>query len=114
LETLLAEARRQYDCVLVDTPPIVGLSDGRLVGRCVDGFLMVIGAHKTPRKLVADALNLMDLTTIIGIVFNGDDRPLSGRYGYYSQYYNADTRHTSWWRRALKLDRHRPGGHSSR
>jgi Mrp family chromosome partitioning ATPase len=92
----------------------VGLPDSRLVGRCVDGFLIVVGAHKTPRKLLADALNLMDPAKIIGLVFNGDDRPLSGRYGYYSQYYNPDARHASWWRRALKLDRHRPGRRSSR
>jgi protein-tyrosine kinase len=114
LEALLTEARREYDCVLIDTPPIVGFPDARLVGRWVDGFLIVVGAHKTPRKLVADGLDLVDPTKVIGIVFNGDDRPLSGRYGYYRHYYNSEARHASWWRRALKLDRHRPDRPSSR
>jgi protein-tyrosine kinase len=113
LEALLAEARRQFDCVLIDTPPIVAVPDGRLIGRWVDGFLIIVGAHRTPRRLVAEALDLLDPAKIVGIVFNGDDRPLSGRYGYYSHYYTADAPHTDWWRRALKLDR-LPGQGSSR
>jgi protein-tyrosine kinase len=113
LEMLLTEARSRYDWILVDTPPLVAVPDGRLIGRWVDGFLIVVGAHRTPRKLVADALSLVDPARIIGIVFNGDDRPLSGRYGYYSHYYTPDDRHASWWRRALKLDR-RPSPRSSR
>ena len=113
LETLLTEARRQFDCVLIDTPPIVAVPDGRLVGRWVDGFLIIVAAHRTPRRLVAEALDILDPTKIVGIVFNGDDRPLSDRYGYYSHYYTADARHTSWWRRAFKRDP-RPGQRSSR
>jgi len=44
---------------------------------------MVIAAHRTPRPLIEEALNLMEPSKVIGIVFNGDDRPLSGYYGYY-------------------------------
>jgi protein-tyrosine kinase len=113
LATILTEARGRFDWVLVDTPPIVAVPDGRLIGRWVDGFLIIVGAHRTPRKLVADALNLVDPTRIVGIVFNGDDRPLSGRYGYYSHYYTPNDRHVSWWRKALKLNR-RPSSRSSR
>ncbi|HEY3044222.1 MAG TPA: CpsD/CapB family tyrosine-protein kinase [Vicinamibacterales bacterium] len=105
VEALLTEARRRYDWVIVDTPPIVAVPDGRLIGRWVDGFLIIIGAHRTPRKLVAEALDLVDPGKVIGIVFNGDDRPLSGRYGYYSHYYTSNAHRSSWWRRALKLDR---------
>src|SRR5439155_8548833 len=83
LETLLTEARRQFDCVLIDTPPIVAVPDGRLIGRWVDGFLIIVAAHRTPRRLVAEALDMLDPTKIVGIVFNGDVRPLSDRYGYY-------------------------------
>jgi capsular exopolysaccharide synthesis family protein len=105
LEALLTEARRQYDCVLVDTPPIVAVPDGRLIAKWTDGFLLVVGAHKTPRKLVADALNLVNPARVIAVVFNGDNRPLH-HYGYYG-YYGADDRQTSWWRRALLSGRHR-------
>jgi capsular exopolysaccharide synthesis family protein len=96
LDALLAEARRRYDWVLIDTPPVV-VPDCRLLIKRVDGVLVVVGAHKTPRKLVAEALDLVDPAKIIGVVFNGVDRPLSGHYGYYGDYYARDTRRRSWW-----------------
>ena len=86
LEKLLRDARSFYDYVLIDTPPVVPLVDCRLLGRWVDGFIVVVAAHKTPRKVVAEALNLLDPAKIIGIVFNGDDRPLAAYYGYYGGY----------------------------
>jgi capsular exopolysaccharide synthesis family protein len=76
---LLAEARRQYDYVIVDTPPLVSVPDGRVTGKWVDGFLIVVAAHRTPRKLLEEVLNVMEPTKIVGLVFNGDDRHLSMR-----------------------------------
>jgi capsular exopolysaccharide synthesis family protein len=83
LEGLLGEARRLYDYVLIDTPPVVPLADCRLLGRWVDGFIVVVAAHKTPRKLLAEALSLLEPAKLLGVVFNGDDQPLSPYYGYY-------------------------------
>jgi capsular exopolysaccharide synthesis family protein len=100
LEKLLRDARSFYDYVLIDTPPVVPLADCRLLGRLVDGFIVVVAANKTPRKLLAEALNLLDPAKVIGLVFNGDDRPLAAYYGYYG-YSQPSSHHTSWWRRAL-------------
>jgi polysaccharide biosynthesis transport protein len=104
VETLLAEARRHFDYVLVDTPPVVPLPDCRLLSQWVDGFVIVVAAHKTPRKMLAEALNLVDTSKVIGTVFNGDDRPLSpysNYYSYYGQRHNLSRpadRHPRWWR----------------
>jgi len=92
LAGLLQETRQLYDYVVVDTPPMVPVPDAGLIADRVDGYLLVVAANRTPRKLVEDALNLMDPTKLIGIVFNGDDRPLSGYYGYYSSYYGYGRR----------------------
>ena len=86
LEKALHEARSTFDYVLVDTPPLVPLPDCRLIGEWVDGFLVVVTAHRTPRKALADALNLLDRNKVLGLVFNGDDRPLSPYSSYYSYY----------------------------
>lgn len=83
LGMLLAEARRAYDYVLIDTPPVVPLADAQLVGRWADGFIVVVGARKTPRKLLAEALGRLDASKVLGVVFNDDDRPLHSYYGYY-------------------------------
>jgi capsular exopolysaccharide synthesis family protein len=74
---LLAEARRKYDYVVVDTPPLVSVPDGRVTGKWVDGFLIVVAAHRTPRKLLEEALNVTEPAKILGLVFNGDDRHIS-------------------------------------
>ena len=83
LDALLREARREFDCVLVDTPPSLSMPDCRLIERWVDGLVMVVAAHKTPRQLVADALSLLDPAKMLGVVFNADDKPTSSYYGYY-------------------------------
>ena len=89
LAEALGEARELYDYVLVDSPPLVPLPDGRVLARSVDGFLLVVAAHRTQRRLVAEALDLLDPQQLIGLVFNGDDRPLSSYYGYYGAYMQA-------------------------
>jgi protein-tyrosine kinase len=74
---LLAAARAKYDYVIVDTPPLVSVPDTRVTGKSVDGFLIVVAANRTPRRLLEEALNLMEPAKILGMVFNGDDRHLS-------------------------------------
>jgi hypothetical protein len=48
----------------------------------VDGFLILVGAHRTRRELLQEALTALDPSKILGLVFNGDDRPRRGYYGY--------------------------------
>jgi len=90
MESLLKDARNSYDYILVDTPPVVPLPDSRLLTRWVDGFLIVVAAHKTPRKALGEALSLIDSAKTIGMVFNGDDRPLSPYSSYYGYYGRRD------------------------
>jgi capsular exopolysaccharide synthesis family protein len=80
LGELLEEARQRFDYVILDTPPIVPVPDCRVIGKWVDGFLVVVSAHRTPRKLVEEALNLMEPSKLIGLVFNNDTRPLGNSY----------------------------------
>lgn len=83
LRELLEQARQQYDSIVLDAPPLTPVADCRIMERWVDGFLIVVAAHKTPRKLVAEVLNLMDPAKVIGVIFNRDDRQLSRYKGYY-------------------------------
>jgi Mrp family chromosome partitioning ATPase len=80
LGDLLEAARGRYDYVVLDTPPLVPVPDCRLIGKWIDGFLVVVAAHKTPRKLVEEGLNVLDSAKVLGLVFNEDNHPLSGYY----------------------------------
>ena len=84
LEQLLQSARQQFDYIVIDTPPLLPVFDSALLSRIVDGLLVVVAANQTPRKLLGEALNLVDPGKVLGIVFNRDDRPL---FGYYDEYY---------------------------
>jgi capsular exopolysaccharide synthesis family protein len=86
---LLQEARRTYDYVVIDTPPLVPIPDCRLIGKWVDGFFVVVGAHKTPRKLVREALAVMEEEKILGLVLNGGDSPVFGYDQYYGYAYGG-------------------------
>ena len=83
-EPLLESARQQYDVVIVDTPPLLPVFDSAVLSRIVGQMLVVVAANQTPRKLLGEALNLVDPAKVMGIVFNRDDRPL---FGYYDAYY---------------------------
>ena len=90
LGELLEEARRQFDYVVVDTPPLAAVQDCRLIARWVDGFLVVVSAHRTPRRLAEEALTVVERAKILGLVFNGDDaRRHTEHYGYTGRYFSA-------------------------
>jgi len=84
LEHVLAEARTRYDFIVLDTPPLLPVFDSALLANSCDGVLMVVAANSTPRKLLGEALNLLDPAKVLGIVFNRDARPM---FGYYDAYY---------------------------
>jgi capsular exopolysaccharide synthesis family protein len=90
---VLEEARGLYDYVLLDTPPLAPVFDAAVLARAVDGVIMVVAAGKTPRRLLAVALDLLDPAKVIGIVFNNDSSPLFGyNASAYKPYFSAEAR----------------------
>ena len=104
LGDLLDEARRNYDYVVLDTPPLVPIPDARVVSKWVDSFLLVVCANKTPRKLLEESLNLMDPQKVIGLVFNNDNRPRTTYDDYYTGTWRPDEAGSPpWWRPIAKI-----------
>lgn len=56
---LIPDLRRQYDCILVDTPPVSGVSDTGVWGRAVGEALMVIRMNKTHRDAVQRSIGML-------------------------------------------------------
>jgi capsular exopolysaccharide synthesis family protein len=82
LAALLAEARQRYDYVVLDAPPLVTVPDSQFLAHSVDGFLLVLAAHKTSRELLAEVLREHESLKILGLVYNGDDG-LGSKYAGY-------------------------------
>ena len=80
LAELMKQARSHYNYVVVDAPPLVGIPDCRVLASFVDGFVIVVAAHRTPKRLVEEAVAVVEPTKMIGLVFNMDERPFAGHY----------------------------------
>ena len=85
---LLAIARKSFDWVLIDTPPMMQIADARLLGRLADAVVLVIKAGSTTRDTVAACEERLrkDNTKLLGTVLNQWD-PKTSEPGYYKQYY---------------------------
>jgi len=56
---IISDLRKQYDCVLIDTPPVGGVSDTGVWGRAVGEALMIVRMNKTHRESVHRAVGLL-------------------------------------------------------
>jgi succinoglycan biosynthesis transport protein ExoP len=89
----LAALEEQFDLLIIDTPPVVAVTDAVVLSNQVDGVVMVIKSFKVARDLVLQAKRqLVDVDArLIGVILNDFDiqRKSYGYYYYYS-YYGAD------------------------
>jgi polysaccharide biosynthesis transport protein len=75
LDSLVETARAAYDFVLIDTPPMVGMADARLLSRIADGVILICRAGETSPEQLGEARQRLvdDGTPIIGTILNGCD-----------------------------------------
>jgi succinoglycan biosynthesis transport protein ExoP len=93
LGSLLQRFRREFDLVLIDTPPMMLYSDVRLLGRMSDGVVMVIRANTKRRDELKEAyLRFMhDRIPVLGTILNDwkMDPSQTRAYGRYQKHYSA-------------------------
>ena len=84
MERLLTEMNQQFDVVIIDSPPVVGVSDPSGLATLVSGVLLVVSADgRTHRDQFAQALENLRFVQakLFGLVLNRVD--LGRRQGYY-------------------------------
>ena len=90
-EDILDDARQAYDFVLVDTPPLLAVSDPCIVAPRVDGLLLTIRVSKNGRPAAERARDLLTGLKIncLGVVVNGVGKhgSMTG-YGYDQYHYD--------------------------
>lgn len=93
LPTLLAKFKRDYDTVLIDTPPMLQMTDARLIGRMADGVILVTRANQTTREaaIAAGQRFAEDRIHVLGTILNDWNPKMSpgGYYGYYNGRYGG-------------------------
>jgi len=84
----LNEIRETYDVILLDTPPIVPVSDTLALRELVDGFILVYRLGFTPHTLFRQTMEEIGEKKLVGVLLNAVE-PESERYyqKYYGKYY---------------------------
>jgi capsular exopolysaccharide synthesis family protein len=86
---LLRRISREFDIVLIDTPPVLHMADARILAGISDGVILVFRARTTARRtaIAARDLFLNDNIEVIGTILNDFNPAKEGQTNYYSSYY---------------------------
>ena len=88
MSQIIEEAKRQFDIVLFDSPPLIAMADASVLASGLDTTLLILRVGQTKRKVAAQARELLKRLNIdiLGVVLNNMD--YSRRYSYYYYYYH--------------------------
>ena len=96
ISELIQSLKSKYDLVLIDTPPIVGISDANIIAKEVDSSILVVQYRKYPINMIRKAVSALQAQSIeiAGAVLNNINVMRDDYYyyyhSYYSDYYNRD------------------------
>ncbi len=90
---LLKEARRMFDYVIIDAPPLGIFTDANVLIDKADGALLVVRSGKTRYAIVDRLLDQLPRERMLGVILNRADANLdSNSYYYQHRYYDRERR----------------------
>lgn len=93
---LISILREKYEFILIDSPPVLPVTDAVILSRIVDGVILVVRGQKTETSIVKETRNRIQQVggKILGVILNGVDVKKGQHYYYYrdsySEYYGDD------------------------
>jgi len=89
MSELIQEVKGRFDLVLVDSPPILGVSDASVISSEVDLTMIVVQHRKLPRNMLVRVKQAVENVggTVLGVVLNNVDLRSDSQYQYYTSYY---------------------------
>lgn len=83
----IEEARKLYDLVIFDTPPVLAVADSQVLANHVDGVLLVVRSKQTEKEAAMKAKEQLVQTkaNVLGAVLNDQEVKNSNYYYYYGQ-----------------------------
>ncbi|MFC6333764.1 CpsD/CapB family tyrosine-protein kinase [Paenibacillus septentrionalis] len=90
LGSILDQLKEQFDQIIIDTPPVLALTDAQLISTHCDGVVLVAEAGKVKRSALLDAKERLQIVKarIVGVVINNAKRKAKDDYYYY--YYGEE------------------------
>jgi len=92
MRAFIEEAKKRYDFVLFDSPPIMGVSDASILASEVDLAVLVVQYRKYPQQMTLRAKQMVEKVggRLVGVVLNNINISQDSYYYYYSGYYYGD------------------------
>jgi capsular exopolysaccharide synthesis family protein len=89
MSELIQDVKQRFDLVLVDSPPILGVSDASVLASEVDLTMIVVQHRKLPRNMLIRVKQAVENVGghVIGVVLNNVDVRSDSQYQYYTSYY---------------------------
>ena len=89
---LIETWKKEYDYILFDTPPIIGISDTHLISTLVDGLVYVVSLKSAQPSTIDAGVDILSSlqTPVLGLVINYVENSRSGYHKYY-QYYQKNS-----------------------
>ena len=87
MEKFLLDLREEYDYIIIDSPPVLSVTDATILSKIVDGVLLTVAANETHVDAIVTAKKSLDKVSanVIGTVLT---KAKIGRKGYYYYNYN--------------------------
>jgi capsular exopolysaccharide synthesis family protein len=88
MESLLRDLRKRFKFVVIDSPPVLPVTDAMILSTLVDGVVFVVESGATVRAAVTRARKILHNVgaNVLGIVLNKVDMRHDGYYGEYGRY----------------------------
>ena len=89
---LMKVLRKKYDIIILDCPPVLGLSDALILTQFSDANLLTFSIKKTKKENIERAIKTFDTANakVTGVVVNKATMSKNGYYGYYyNDYYTS-------------------------
>lgn len=92
MKNFIHSLKETYDYIILDTPPVILVTDALIVSQYADGCLLVVSAGETHKDAVMKSKRLIENVNgnIMGIVLNKLDIENNRYYGYYNYYYSEE------------------------
>ena len=89
MSELISDVKSRFDLVLIDSPPILGVSDASVLASEVDLTMVVIQHRKLPRTMLVRVKEAVENVggNLLGVVLNNVDVRSDSQYQYYTSYY---------------------------
>jgi capsular exopolysaccharide synthesis family protein len=89
MSELIADVKSRFDLVLIDSPPILGVSDASVLSNVADMTMLVVQHRKLPRHMLLRVKQTVENVggRVLGVVLNNVDIRSDSTYAYYTSYY---------------------------